>query len=279
VEIASDRCAISLTGCAVITRRIRGISFYNIVIIALNVYTGAWHVICPVFSHRWHHHPEAPGMIHPNAPGKKHRDTRFSYRGPIIKENLETGMVVIGQMQNYSIGGFCFESNAAFEPRQIVFLGIPDSPYAASEVSLYECHRVSIRWRKTLYRSRYRHAYGVQHLDPIGIDPEFTERYYCDVPEYKNDIPDVAPEMRRFRRKPLSAPVYFTARDRLSSGLIRDISRDGIFIETGKSPKAGRIIRLVIPGTIFDKGIMLEGQIVRQNVAGFGVQFSGIKKM
>jgi len=111
-------------------------------------------------------------MIKPKEHNEKRSEERYGYRCAIIRENLETGMVVIGQMHNYSIGGFYFESNTILQTGDIVFLGTPDSPYRL-EAPLYECHRVQIKWRKALVRSRYRFAYGVQHLDPIGIDPDF----------------------------------------------------------------------------------------------------------
>ncbi len=217
-------------------------------------------------------------MIKPNEHAEKRRDDRYRHRSPIIRENLETGLVIIGQMHNYSIGGFYFESNTILGPGDIVFLGIPDSPYQL-EVSLYECHRVTIKWRKDLHHSRYRHAYGVQHLDPIGIDPEFTERYYCDIPEYLDLLGGVSPDLRRFGRKRMAASVYFTARDCLFKGLIRDVSRSGIFIETRNRLTVGRVIRLVVPGTKFDNGVMLKGRIVHRSYSGFGVKLLGIHKI
>jgi hypothetical protein len=128
-------------------------------------------------------------------------------------------------------------------------------------------------------RSRYRFAYGVQHLDPIGIDPDFTERYYCDMPEYLDLITGVSPELRRFERRRMSTSVYFTAREHLFKGLIRDVSRRGIFIETRNRLKVGRFIRLVIPGTKIDNGVMLKARIVHRTLSGFGVKLVGIQKM
>jgi len=217
-------------------------------------------------------------MIKPKEHNEKRSEERYGYRCAIIRENLETGMVVIGQMHNYSIGGFYFESNTILQTGDIVFLGTPDSPYRL-EAPLYECHRVQIKWRNALVRSRYRFAYGVQHLDPIGIDPDFTERYYCDMPEYLDLITGVSPELRRFERKRMSTSVYFTAREHLFKGLIRDVSRRGIFIETKNRLKVGRFIRLVIPGTKIDNGIMLKARIVHRTLSGFGVKLVGIQKM
>ena len=217
-------------------------------------------------------------MIKPKEHNENRSEERYGYRCPIIRENLETGMVVIGQMHNYSIGGFYFESNAILQTGDIVFLGTPDSPYRL-ESPLHECHRVQIKWRKDGIRSRYRFAYGVQHLDSIGIDPDFTERYYCDIPEYLDLITGAIPELRRFERKRMSTSVYFTAREHLFKGLTRDVSRRGIFIETKNRLKVGRFIRLVIPGTKIDKGVMQKARIVHRTLSGFGVKLVGIQKM
>lgn len=209
---------------------------------------------------------------------EKRRDERYGYHSPIIRENLDTGMTVIGRMRNYSMGGFSFESNAALEVGDTAFLGIPESPYPR-DVPAHESHRVKIRWRKDLQHSRYRYVYGAQHLDPIGSTPDVVERFYCDIPEYLNLICGLSPEMRKYERKRLSTAVYFTTRKRLFKGLLRDVSRSGLFIETRSRLAVGRSIRLVVPGTKFDNRIMLKGRVVHTTLSGFGVRLLGIQKM
>ena len=61
--------------------------------------------------------------------------------------------------------------------------------------------------------------------------------------------------------------------------MIRDVSRRGIFIETKNRLRVGRFIRLVIPGTKIDNGVMLKARIVRRTLSGFGVRLVGIQKM
>ncbi|MFZ0243057.1 MAG: PilZ domain-containing protein [Desulfobacterales bacterium] len=217
-------------------------------------------------------------MTHSDQHTEKRRDDRYGYHSPIIRENLDTGMIVIGRMHNYSQGGFSFESNAVLKAGDIDVLGISESPYPRG-VPLHESHRVKIRWRKDLHDSRYRYLYGVQHLDPIDSEPEIIERYYCDIPEYLNLITGMSPEMRKYERKRLSTAVYFTARRRLFKGLLRDVSRSGIFIETRDRLAVGRFIRLVVPGTQFDNRFMLKGRVVHTTHSGFGVRLVGVQKM
>ncbi|MFZ0614652.1 MAG: PilZ domain-containing protein [Desulfobacterales bacterium] len=217
-------------------------------------------------------------MTTPDQHTEKRRDDRYGYHSPIIRENLDTGMILIGRMHNYSRGGFSFESNAALKAGDIAVLGISESPYPR-DAPLHESHRVKIRWRKDFHHSRYRYLYGVQHLDPIGSEPEIIERYYCDIPEYLNLISGMSPEMRKFERKRLSTAVYFTTRQRLFKGLLRDVSRSGLFIETRGRLAVGGFIRLVVPGTKFDNRFMLRGRVVHTTVSGFGVRLLGIQKM
>ena len=40
----------------------------------------------------------------------------------------------------------------------------------------------------------------------------------------------------------------------------------------------GQAIRLVIPGTRIDNGVMLKAEIIRFNATGVGVKFSGLIK-
>jgi hypothetical protein len=51
-----------------------------------------------------------------------------------------------------------------------------------------------------------------------------------------------------------------------------------MFIETKENFAEGQTLRLVIPGTKIDKGIMLKGEIKHLNRKGIGVQFKRILK-
>jgi hypothetical protein len=59
----------------------------------------------------------------------------------------------------------------------------------------------------------------------------------------------------------------------LYRGLIKNISRRGIFVETKGTLNVGQIIKLVIPGTGIDNGVMLKGEVIRCDQTGIGVEF------
>ena len=222
-------------------------------------------------------------MIKAKVKNEKRKNSRVAHRSQIVRESLITGTVVIGLMNDYSLGGFSFKSNNLIPLNDTIFLGLKESPYATISHS-YECHKVKIKWRKDVLRSRYRYSYGVQHLDPIGVFPEYTEQYYCDIPRYRELVSTVNKELRtqdlrKFNRKQMATSVYFVAENNIYRGLIRDLSRGGIFIESKNRMEVHQHIRLVIPGTKFDNGVMIRALVVHQSKSGFGVQLLGILKM
>ncbi|MBW2411583.1 MAG: PilZ domain-containing protein, partial [Deltaproteobacteria bacterium] len=58
--------------------------------------------------------------------------------------------------------------------------------------------------------------------------------------------------------------------------LIKNISRRGVFVETKGIFNAGQIIKLVIPGTSIDNGVMLKGEVIRCSATGIGVEFKSL---
>jgi hypothetical protein len=214
---------------------------------------------------------------------EKRKNGRYAHRSQIVRESLNTGRVVIGLMNNYSLGGFNFKSNNIISLNDTIFLGLKESPYSTVSHT-YECHKVMIKWREDVLRSRYRYSYGVQHLDPIGVFPEYSEQYYCDIPKYRELVSAVNKELRtqdlrKFDRKQMAASVYFVSKNNIYRGLIRDLSKGGIFIETKNRMEVDQHIRLVIPGTKFDNGIMIRALVIHQSKSGFGVQLLGIMKV
>lgn len=79
---------------------------------------------------------------------------------------------------------------------------------------------------------------------------------------------------RKYPRIPYTGPVVFRCGDQqYNKGLIINISRSGVFIETKKKCFFGQPIELVIPYKKIDKRIRIKGWIVRQGRAGIGVTF------
>ncbi len=67
--------------------------------------------------------------------------------------------------------------------------------------------------------------------------------------------------------------IDFTANDALHKGLIQNISRSGLFIETGMPFTVGTPVSMVIPFYKSDKKAKTEGEVVRIAPNGIGVQF------
>ena len=77
----------------------------------------------------------------------------------------------------------------------------------------------------------------------------------------------------------MSRSVFFAANNNYFEGLINNLSKNGIFIETRDQFTVGQTVRLVIPGTKIDNGTMLKGEIKHLNQKGIGVQFKKILKI
>ncbi|NIV99894.1 hypothetical protein GWN26_12515, partial [Candidatus Saccharibacteria bacterium] len=88
----------------------------------------------------------------------------------------------------------------------------------------------------------------------------------------------ISEDLRRYPRKHFSNSVFFTSRNEYFEGLIDNISKNGIFIETQDDFTVGQMVRLVIPGTKIDNGTMLKGEIRHRNKKGIGIQFKQLLK-
>ena len=79
---------------------------------------------------------------------------------------------------------------------------------------------------------------------------------------------------RKYPRVPYIGPVVFRCgNQKYNKGLIINISRSGVFIETKKQCFFGQPIELVIPYKKIDKRVRIKGWIVRLSQAGIGVTF------
>ena len=85
-------------------------------------------------------------------------------------------------------------------------------------------------------------------------------------------------DSRKYPRKPYLKPVFFTSQNEYFQGVINNISRNGALIETKDNFSIGQIIRLVIPGTKIDNGVMLKAEVVRVNSSTVAVKFRSITK-
>lgn len=208
-------------------------------------------------------------------PKERRKNKRAGHETAVALESLEAGAPLVAKMFNFSRGGLYFESNSFISPGKEVFLGIAQSPYSR-DPSAYECHRVKIKWMKELYDSPYRYGYGVEHRDAVECFSANGDQSDINGKVLQVERVDTRTDSRKHPRKALARPVYLSAQSRYFQGLIKDISRGGIFVETDDRFSVGQVIKLVIPETKFDKNIMIRGEIVRLSQAGVGIKFTGI---
>ena len=206
---------------------------------------------------------------------ERRKNKRVEHRTSVALESLDPGTSVVATMYNYSKGGLYFESDTFISPGKQIFIGISKSPYS-SQTSAYECHRVKVKWLKELYNSPYKYGYGVEHFDSVECA---AGNIIVVEQENGNDLQktkDSDMELRKHPRRSFPKPVYFSASNRYYQGLIRDISRGGLFIQTDDSLSLGNEIHLVIPNTKYDKDVMIKGKVVRSNPKGVAVKFTGL---
>ena len=206
---------------------------------------------------------------------ERRKNKRADHETAVALESLEADAPLVAKMFNFSRGGLYFESDSFISPGKEVFLGISQSPYSR-DPSTYECHRVKIKWMKELYDSPYRYGYGVEHRDTVECFAVNGGESDINGKELQVERVDKRTDSRRHPRKTLARPVYLSAQSKYFQGLIRDISRGGIFVETDDRFSVGQVLKLVIPETKYDKNVMIRGEIVRLSQAGVGIKFTGI---
>ena len=80
-------------------------------------------------------------------------------------------------------------------------------------------------------------------------------------------------DSRKHPRRPCRKPLFFTYKYKNVKGLATNISRGGVFVETGSKFSLGARIDLVIQAGKNHQGVGLRGWIVRLGPAGVGVSF------
>lgn len=84
------------------------------------------------------------------------------------------------------------------------------------------------------------------------------------------------PDPRKYPRKPCLKSVFFDCGDQQYAGVIKNISRSGVFIETVDKFLYGQSIELVIPNSRIDRRKPIPGWIVHLSGDGIGVTFERI---
>ena len=81
---------------------------------------------------------------------------------------------------------------------------------------------------------------------------------------------------RKYPRRPYVKSVFFKCHQHHHKGVINNISRSGVFIETKNKFFFGQTIELIIPNRKIDKSVKLKGWVVRLGHNGMGVTFKRI---
>jgi len=205
-------------------------------------------------------------------PAEQRKETRSDHHSELLIRDPGRKPVVRGRMHNFSRGGIYFESDTFIPHDRTILIGIYHSPYSDDAIS-YECHRVKIKWCRSLGKGGLRYGYGAEKLDPVvGHLPE-------NGPERSGDDPDsTSKERRKNARKAFLSSVYFVCDRKYYAGVTKDISSGGLFIRIEKPVKLGQILTLTIPNTDYEQGKMLRARVVHLESNGIGVKIVGIVK-
>ncbi len=119
---------------------------------------------------------------------------------------------------------------------------------------------------------------GKQDATDAGIDPVGSNAYKDMSARQKAELlrllyPGESRKRRKFLRKPYSIPIDYTTREGMRRDSIKDISGDGLFIETRHPLPIGEDISMEfsMPGS--STSFRCEGRVVRTESSGMAVEF------
>ncbi len=95
----------------------------------------------------------------------------------------------------------------------------------------------------------------------------FTEQNVSTGGIKKNQDP------RQYPRKPFQKSIFFNYEDQKYKGVIKNVSRAGVFIETRAKFLFGQTIELVIPNNHINRARRVRAWMVHANQHGIGVTF------
>ena len=179
----------------------------------------------------------------------------------VTLESLQIGVNEDTHMVNCSDNGLYFESDQFLQPGDEVFIEVEN--YLDDQTDPYLCHHAKIIWGRRLKTATYAFGYGAEYV-----------RLANDQNSSEVDSEQIS-DLRRHTRHRIAKGVAFRYENKPYSGIIRDISRNGCFIENRAFLNVGQILYLAIPGTKFVKNNMLKVEVVRLSPVGFGAIFKG----
>lgn len=192
-------------------------------------------------------------------------NARVDHSSPIQIKDIQTGNLHKAKMQNYSSGGLYFESDSLLNPGMQIYLGIKDSPFAASP-DVIEYRRAEISWRKRLKQSFYVFGYGVK----------FHSGAKLEKPSGDAGNPDA--ELRRHARKNCRKPTKLSTEAASFDGEVKNVSLSGVFISSDEALAVDQAISLSVPGKK-GEALKMEGQVVWCNHEGCGIKIQRVEKV
>ena len=81
----------------------------------------------------------------------------------------------------------------------------------------------------------------------------------------------IGSEKRTEPRRPYSGNIFFTSKNGLNEGRLKNVSRYGMFIETKVGLTVGEVITIALPH-LKDKNIKCKGQIMWRKRKGYGIE-------
>jgi len=192
-------------------------------------------------------------------------NARIQHKSPVTIENLKAGIIYQARMLNFSKYGLYFETDSLLRLGDEVFIGIEYSPYTDNR-DTYECLRAKIMWRRELPTSFFKYGYGVKY----SID--------YDKQKSRDGSLKIVEDQRKHARKRYSKRILFSTRNKILTGITKDISPSGVFIETHNRLEVGQTVTLVVP-LKNDKKAKILSEVIWGSPDGFGVKFLLIKKV
>jgi hypothetical protein len=209
--------------------------------------------------------------------GEKRGKRRFAYETAVALETVKGGVTSVARMFNVSEGGVYFESDSLIADGSQITIWIANSPFA-SNPGVYERHRVKVVWGRPLRDSLYAYGYGVKQLDPVGTFADSMVMSRFELPRSRVGRLRPMKDSRLHPRKTLSKSVYFASQNGHFKGIIQNISRSGLFIETRNRFEVGRSLRIVIPDDRFDYYLSVVARVVRSDPDGIGLKIKRVAR-
>ena len=195
-------------------------------------------------------------------PIEKRHHKRVNRDTMVTLESLQFGVNEDTHMVNCSDNGLYFESDQLLQPGDEIFIEVEN--YLDDQTDPYLCHHAKIIWGRRLNSAPYVFGYGAEYV-----------RLPNDQNSSEADSEQIS-DLRRHPRHFIAKKVYFRFENKPYNGIIRDISRNGCFIESRAFLNVGQILYLAIPGTKFVKKDRLQIEVVRLSPQGVGATFKGI---